>query len=362
LHQPQNPAIEGIENFGGRAFHSARWEHDYDFTGKTVAVVGTGPSAVQFVPVLAGQVKQLVLYQRSPGWCIPKFDRAYTAPERWLLRNVPLVHDLDRGRVFWFIEYLASALQNKSRINFLSKAIFGISSKLLLRLQVRSAALRAKLTPDSPVGCKRTLLSNEWLRTLARPNVEVVTEAITGATATGLCSADGQERKVDAIVYGTGFASTRFLSPMRISGIGGATLDDCWEHRAAAYLGVTVSGFPNLFIVYGPNTNLGAGSIIYMLERQQQYIAQAVKLLRERGLRYLDVRPEAQDAFIREVDERSGSLAYTAGCQNWYLTNGLNTNNWVGYMNEYGRRLRHFREADYRVVAAVPAGEVGATA
>jgi cation diffusion facilitator CzcD-associated flavoprotein CzcO len=354
LHQPQIPVIAGIERFVGRAFHSARWQHDFDFHGKTAAVVGTGPSAVQLVPELAKQVKKLYVFQRSPGWCIPKYDRPYTRFERFLLTRIPQLHSLDRGKMFWLIEYLASALQPKSRINSLAKAIFKYGSRLLMRLQVKDAALRQKLTPDYPLGCKRTLLSNEWLATLAAPNVEVVTAPIASATPSGLATTDGKAYAVDALVYGTGFEATQFLAPMRITGLDQRTLDERWQKGAEAYLGMCVSGFPNLFIVYGPNTNLGAGSIIFMLECQQKYIVQAVKLMRDKGLASIDVLSQAERAFTDDIQARSRGSVYEAGCHSWYLTaDGRNSNNWIGYMTDYKRAVRTLETAHFLLTPRV---------
>ena len=355
LHQPQIPKLKGIEQFAGRAFHSARWEHDYDFKARRVAVIGTGPSSVQFVPELAKQVSQMFVFQRSPGWCIPKFDRKFNAFERMLLKVFPPLHDLDRSRIFWWFEYLSSALQQKSRINGPSKFIFKVSSWLLMKLQVKNPALKAKLTPDYPVGCKRVLLSNEWLPALAAPNVEVVTEGIAEVTETGIRTNDGKLHQVDAIVYGTGFEATEFLAPMRVQGLEGATLNERWKHGAEAYLGMAVTGFPNLFIVYGPNTNLGAGSIIYMLERQQEYIVQAVRLLKEKSLCYLDVLPKVQREYTDWLQSRNKDSVFEAGCHNWYITaDGRNTVNWIGYMTEYARRVRRLDTAHYRLAPAAP--------
>ena len=350
LHQPQIPRIPGLEQFRGRAFHSARWDHGFDFKGKTVAVIGTGPSAVQLVPELARQVKKLHLFQRSPGWCVPKFDRPYSRFERKLLDTVPLLHDIDRTRIFWGFEFLATALLRRPLIGTAAKAVLRLSAEVLTRLQVRDKALRAKLTPDYPMGCKRTLLSNDWLRTLAQPQVEVVTEAAAEITPTGIRSADGTLREVDAIVWGTGFASTEFLAPMDFRGREGRSLRERWKGGAEAYLGMAVSGFPNFYVVYGPNTNLGAGSIIYMLEKQTRYIAQAAALLRQRNLASLEVRADVQHAYNVRLQQRSRDTVFEAGCHSWYLTeDGRNTNTWVGTMSEYGRATRRPELAHYHL-------------
>ncbi|MGQ0621571.1 MAG: flavin-containing monooxygenase [Panacagrimonas sp.] len=349
LNRPQIPDIPGLAGFKGRAFHSARWEHDYDFTAKRVAVLGTGPSAVQFVPEIAERVASLHLYQRSPGWCLPKFDRAYSKFERRLITALPFLHDLDRWRIYWWYEFLSSALQNTSRLKGLSRRVLKAAASLLMRAQVKDPRLRARLTPDTPLGCKRILLSNDWLKALDRPNVEVLTAAVTDITPTGVRSADGAHREVDAIVFGTGFAATQFLAPMDFVGVGGASLRERWKDGASGYLGLAVSGFPNLFMLYGPNTNLGAGSIIYMLERQQRYLARLLGEMRRRRLAAVEVAREPEQAFAAEVAQRNQGLVYLGGCNSWYLTQGRNTNNWVGYMSEYGQRLREPRLEHFRL-------------
>jgi cation diffusion facilitator CzcD-associated flavoprotein CzcO len=353
LHQPQIPQLPGLERFQGRSFHSARWDHSYDFKGKTVAVIGTGPSAVQLVPEIAKEVKELHLYQRSPGWCVPKFDRPYRRWERKLIERLPLLHDLDRWRAFWGFEFFNAALLRRPLLGAAAKYFLRGGSAVLMQLQVRDRKLRRQLTPDYPMGCKRTLLSNDWLRTLAQPHVEVVSEGVREVTADGIVAADGKLRPVDAIVFGTGFASTEFLAPMEIRGRGGRSLRERWRQGAEAHLGMSVNGFPNLFVVYGPNTNLGAGSIIYMLERQARYIAQAVRLLRDRALRSIEVRVDVQHAFNAMLQQRNKRTVFESGCHSWYLTaDGRNTNTWVGYMVEYGRLTRRLDPAHFHLAPA----------
>ena len=356
LHRPAYPDIPGMERFAGCAFHSARWNHRYDFSGKRVAVIGSGASAVQFVPEIAGLAQRLYLFQRSPGWCIPKFDRRFNALERWLLDRAPVVYDIDRRRIFWLIEFLASSMVTRGILRWMADGVLKLLARVLLRIQVRDPALRRKLTPDFPIGCKRTLLSNDWLPALARPTTEVVTEAIAEVTAGGVRTADGKLHEVDAIVYGTGFAASQFLAPMDLKGRQGQSLRALWRGGAEAYLGTGVAGFPNFFMMYGPNTNLGAGSIIYMLEAQARYITQCVELLRRQALRSIEVRAETQQAYNEELRGRNRSTTYESGCHSWYIgPDGRNTNNWVGYMSEYGRRLRQVRPEDY-VLEPAPAG------
>ena len=352
LHRPAYPNVPGLDRFQGRAFHSARWEHDYDFAGKTVASIGTGPSAIQYVPELAKVARQLHVFQRSPAWCVHKVDRAYTRPEKWLLTHWPWTHTLDRIRIFWYVEFVASVVQKRSLFHWFSNGLVRCVHWLLLRLHVKDPALRRKLTPTFPVGCKRLLFSNDWFKTLVQPNVELVTDAISEITETGVRTADGRHRAVDAIVYGTGFTATQFLAPMDFRGKGGVSLRERWRGGAEAYLGVAVADFPNFFMLYGPNTNLGIGTIIYMLERQQRYVVQCLQLIRDRNLRYLDVQPGVQRAFNEELRRRSAQLVYFGGCNSWYLHDGKNTQNWVGYMTEYGRRLRAPQLADYQLAPA----------
>ncbi|HKY91679.1 MAG TPA: NAD(P)/FAD-dependent oxidoreductase [Nevskiaceae bacterium] len=350
LHRPQIPDLPGIDSFQGRAFHSARWDHDFDMKGRKVAVVGTGASAVQFVPEIAKDVEKLTVFQRTAGWCVPKFDRRYSRFERWLLTNVPFLHDLDRLRIFWWVEYLFTAWRKDSFLRPTSLAIGRTGAKLLMRLQVKDPKLREKLTPNFPLGCKRLLLSNDWLAALARPNVEVVTEAIASITPTGVKTADGREHAVDAIVYGTGFEATKFLAPMDLKGIGGASLQQQWAHGAQAYLGVGVSGFPNFYVLYGPNTNLGAGSIIFMLERQQRFVTKLVQKLKRESLAALDVKADAQKRYNDFLQSKNPDFVYEDGCNSWYLTEGRNTNNWLGYMWEYDRLLDKPRFEDFVAV------------
>jgi cation diffusion facilitator CzcD-associated flavoprotein CzcO len=352
LHRPRIPDVPGRDRFLGRAFHSARWEHDYDFSGKTVGVIGTGASAVQFVPEIARQVRQLHVFQRSPGWCIPKYDKPFAAWQRKLLDRLPFIHDLDRWRNFWMFEFVLSAMIDSRVFKRAAELYLKCAAHLLLRRQVKDPELRRKLTPDYPVGCKRTLLSTDWLPTLARPNVELVTDEIREITTTGVVTAEGRERRVDAIVWGTGFAATEFLAPMELRGLDGRSLRERWRDGAEAYLGVAVSGFPNLLILYGPNTNCGACSIIYMLERQSRYAVRCIQALQARGLRYLDVKPEAEAACVDELRRRNKRTAYESGCHSWYIdAQGRNTNNWVGHTSEYGRLLRRLRLDDYHLAA-----------
>jgi cation diffusion facilitator CzcD-associated flavoprotein CzcO len=312
---------------------------------------------VQFVPEIAKTVKQLHVYQRSPGWVIPKFERVFSRFERGLLDRFPFIHDLDRFRIFWLYEWVGAAFFSRSWVAWTSRVFTKFLFRLLLLIQVRNPRLRKTLTPDFPIGCKRTLLSNDWLPALARPNVEVVTNSITQVTPDGVVDAAGRERKVDAIIYGTGFEASQFLAPMKIRGRHGQRLDEVWKNGAEAFLGLTVSGFPNFFMQYGPNTNIGGGSIIYMLEAQSRYVVQCIERLRDSSLRYMDVRADVQRAFNEWIREKSRHSSYEGGCHSWYTTaDGRNVNNWVDTMTRFAKATREVKLSDYELVSAeIPA-------
>ncbi|CAA0093542.1 Baeyer-Villiger monooxygenase [Zhongshania aliphaticivorans] len=335
LHRPSIPNIPGQDKFKGTSFHSATWNHDFDMSGKQVAVIGTGASAVQFVPEIAKRVEKLHVFQRSPGWVGPKVEKAFSGWQRWLLDHIPLIHDIDRLRIFLLTEALGYAYRGHRW----AERLLTVMSKLQLRIQVKDPDLRARLTPDYPIGCKRLLLTTEWLRALTRQNVNVVTEGITEITAEGVRGEDGVLHKVDAIVYGTGFAATEFLAPMQVTGKNGELLHERWAKGANAYLGMAVSGFPNFFTLYGPNSNLGSGSIVYMLERQQRYLAKLLIDRRDRSWDVIDVQEKHHLKFNEEIRKRSEGSTFEGDCQSWYKTaEGVNTNNWVGSMCEYSRR------------------------
>ncbi len=301
LNRPAWAKLPGLERFEGKQFHSARWDHGYPLEGRTVAVIGTGASAIQFVPQLAPRVKQLFLYQRSAPYVLPKPDRAYGRAAQALFSRLPAAQTVSRWWTYWYSESRVLAFDGPAWIRGLLERSFHRH----LERCVPDPRLREALTPTDPIGCKRVLLSNDYYPALTRPNVEVVTEAIREVTPHGLVTADGRERQVDALIHGTGFQATGFLAPMRITGRGGRELNEAWREGAEAYLGVTVSGFPNLFLLYGPNTNLGHNSIVFMLESQVRYVLACLRVLRERNLRFLDVRPPAAPAGTRRPRART---------------------------------------------------------
>jgi cation diffusion facilitator CzcD-associated flavoprotein CzcO len=346
LSRPAWPRIPGLDSFKGRAFHSAEWDHSYDVRGKRIAVIGTGASAVQFVPEIARDAAQLHVFQRSAPYVVEKRDKEYPRWERRLFRRLPAVQALDRLYMWMVFETFIAAFTHVPPLRGELRRRF----RKQLERQVESPELRAQLTPDYEIGCKRVLISNDWYPALQRPNVELVTAAVTEVVPDGVVTPDGRTREVDAIVCGTGFSTVDFLAPMEVSGLGGRDLNEAWRDGPDAYLGLTISGFPNLFVLYGPNTNLGSGSIVYMLESQIAYVLDAVERLGESGGRWLDVRPEAQARASRAVQRRlTTSVWNTGGCTNWYVHGGRNTNNWPGYMLEYRLRTRRLRPRDYRL-------------
>jgi cation diffusion facilitator CzcD-associated flavoprotein CzcO len=347
LNKPDTPTLPGLGQFGGQVFHSSHWDHGYDLAGKRVAVIGTGASAIQIVPTIASQVGQLHLFQRTAPWVMPRFDRAYAAWERRLLRVVPAWRWLVRKAIYWRLELFGCALLQDG----LARRLFEKLGRWHLRRQVADPALRARLTPDYRLGCKRVLLSDDYYPSLQRANVEVVTDAVTEITARGVRSADGAERPVDAIVFATGFKATEFLTPMRVYNAREEELSARWRSGAASYLGIEVAGFPNLFLLVGPNTGLGHNSIIFMIEAQVHYVMECLKALRARGARSAEVNTAAQAAYSDEVQQRLQGTAWLAGCRSWYLSaDGRNFTMWPGFTVEYWRRTRHFDPAlhDFR--------------
>jgi cation diffusion facilitator CzcD-associated flavoprotein CzcO len=349
LTRPATPPIEGLEDFGGPAFHSAEWDHDVDLSGRRVAVIGTGASAIQFIPAIAPEVSQLTIYQRSAPWILPKSDREYPAWERRIFERFPARVAASRLGLFLFFEYGTYGFTGQRWVMAPMRRI----ADLTRQRELSDPDLRAKATPDYEIGCKRILFTSDWYSTLSRPNVDLVTGRVERITPGGVVGGDGVEREADVIVFGTGFQSHNFVAPMDIHGLDGQELNAVWAGRPEAYLGTTISGFPNMFVLYGPNTNHGSGSVPYLLESQFSYVLDAIGRLRDGGFRSIDLRPEVQERWSREMAERSARTVWmSGGCTNWYLNDaGENTNNWPGPWLEYRRRTRRINPGDYRVTA-----------
>ncbi len=344
LNRPTCPSLPGIERFQGVAFHSARWPHDLDLTGKRVAVIGTGASAIQFVPQIQPKVAQLSLFQRSAAYVLAKPDRAYRPWELAALRRWPWLLRIDR--TLKYLQHEARALAFVSWPGLMR--VFAWRFRRHLARAMPDAEKRTLLQPDYPMGCKRILISNDYYPALAQANVQIVAAGIREVRERSILAADGREFSCDVLIYGTGFASTEFLAPMRISGLAGAQLSRHWQGGAEAYKGIGVSGFPNLFILYGPNTNLGHNSIIYMLESQFRYVLGCMRILQRQGLRYLDVKPGAQRRFNQRLQASMQQTIWDQGCSSWYKTaSGKHTNNWPGYTFTYRLLTRAPELKDY---------------
>jgi cation diffusion facilitator CzcD-associated flavoprotein CzcO len=344
LHQPAAPRLEG--KFEGHTFHSARWDHDYDLHGKRVAVIGTGASAVQFVPEVAKEASRLLVFQRTGNWFLPRKNRPYPPWLRWIFAHVPGVEAFRRRFIYYYAESLTLMIRHPrtwGRIGWARSAAF-------MRWQLRDPGLRQKVWPDYTFGCKRILFSSWFLPTLARDNVELVADPIARLSEGGVVTADGVERDVDCIIHGTGFRTTEFMFPMEITGAGGRSLRDAWTAGAHAHLGISVPGFPSLFLVYGPNTNTSGGSIITYEEAQASYIRQALEQVRARRAAAIEVRPDVESASDQEVQARFDGTAWTE-CNSWYRDeHGRIVTNWPGYMRDYEQRTRTFDPAEYRFV------------
>ncbi len=329
LHVPNTPQLKG--EFKGDAFHSAQWNHQVDLTGKKVAVVGSAASALQLIPEVAKIAQQVFVLQRSPNWVLPKQDRPYAKWEQWLSDRVPMITKLYRFGLWFKGEFL---LFNAINGNRFTQWLLGVWSKSYLKKTITDEALRAKLTPDYPVGAKRILFSDNYYTALARDNVELLTEPIESLTANGIRCVGRDDIEVDVIVYATGFVTNPFLSQIEVIGVDGRPLADHWKAGAQAYLGLSTHGFPNLHFMYGPNTNLGHNSILVMLEAQAKAIVKLVKPNR------VEVKHEVETAYNEEIQQRLSAMAFSSIGESWYQVDGRVTNNWAGRTIEYRRRLR----------------------
>ncbi len=348
LSEPAIPAIPGLDRFTGTLFHSARWNHSHDLTGEQVAVIGTGASAIQFVPRIQPQVGQLLLFQRTPPWVLPRLDRPISKRQRALFRALPIVQRLARDRIYWQREMLVLAFTSRPQLMQRAEQI----ALRHLEAHIDDPGLRSRLIPSYRMGCKRILLSDDFYPALNQANVEVVTERIQEVRAASVVTAEGVEREVDTIILATGFHVTDMPAAHYVHGRGGQTLADAWRDGPQAYLGTTIAGFPNLFLMIGPNTGLGHTSMVFMIESQIAYILDCLRRMNRRRLQTVEVRPEAQATFTEEVQHRMRGTVWTSGCASWYLdAKGHNTTLWPGYTWQYRRRTRRFNLADYALTS-----------
>ncbi len=356
LSEPKLPEIEGIDSFAGEIFHSARWNHDYDLTGKRVAVIGTGASSIQIVPEIAKQVAHLDVYQRTAPWVMPRNDRPYSAIERFGFRHVPLMQRAYRTGIYWGREcFVPGFTVNPKLAAPAKKMALGNIEK-----GISDPALRAAVTPHFQIGCKRILISNDYYPALDRPDVDLVNDGIARITPTGIVTADPEtgeavEREVDAIVVATGFHTTEQPIAQHIKGRDGRTLADAWrEHGQAAYKGTTIAGFPNLFQIVGPNTGLGHSSMVFIIESQIAYIVSALQQMGQQEIATVEPTPAAQQAWNDDVQRRMQRTVWnTGGCASWYLdSHGRNTTLWPRTTFAFRRLLNSFDLEQYVVTSA----------
>jgi cation diffusion facilitator CzcD-associated flavoprotein CzcO len=347
LSEPTAPPIPGLDRFGGTVFHTASWDHGHDLTGERVALIGTGATAIQIGPRIRPQVARLHVFQRTPGWVLPHLDRPIPRRLRRLYARAPAIQRLARRGVYALREAIAAAMTHYQRLLWL----FELVARAQLRVQVRDPVMRRQLTPRYDIGCKRVLLSNEWYPMLVAPNAELVTAPIAEVRERSIVTADGMERPIDSIILATGFRPTDPPIAHQLRGAGGRLLAEVWKGSPQAYVGTSISGFPNLFLLYGPNLNLGHSSIVYMLESQIHYVLQAIALLRRGDVKALDVRPAVQRAYNEDITRRLSATVWNAGgCASWYLdANGRNSTMWPDYTFRYRRRVDRFDVADYDV-------------
>ncbi|HEX2127639.1 MAG TPA: NAD(P)/FAD-dependent oxidoreductase [Solirubrobacterales bacterium] len=344
LSVPKVARIPGLDRFEGPAFHTAEWRHDVELDGKRVGVVGTGCSAIQVVPAIQPRVAKLDVYQRSPGWTIPKMDFAYRERTKRLFERFPVVQRIDRALIFGFMDLGAAGMTRHPAI----LAPFRAIARRQINKAIDDPELRAKVTPTDELGCKRLMLTDEWYPTLTKENVELVTDPIAEVTASGLRTSDGRERPTDVLVLATGFESHGFVAPMRVTGVDGRELAEEWDPAPHAYLGLSVPGFPNMFLLYGPNTNGGTGSVIHTVECGVTHVIEALRELDRHHARRIEVERAAADAFDRELREALAGTVWHSGCTSWYVDeNGNDPSQWPWLWSTYRRRTQRLAPGAY---------------
>ncbi|RKS76843.1 cation diffusion facilitator CzcD-associated flavoprotein CzcO [Actinomadura pelletieri DSM 43383] len=345
LHVPSVPELPGAERFRGKAFHSAEWDHSYDLTGKRVAVIGTGASAVQFVPRVVKQAGDVVVFQRTPPWVQPRPDGPISERLRRTFRLVPGTARAFRAGVYWALEARGIGFTVDPRL-------FGSQERLArrhLEKQVADPELRAKLTPDYGIGCKRILLSSDYYPALTRPHVELETSGIAEVRENSIVTVDGREHEVDCVIYGTGFKVTKTLTDLRVTGRGGVKLQEIWANGIEAHRGTTIPGLPNFFMLLGPNTGLGHTSVVFMIEVQIRHVMSCLRLLRDRGADTIEPRPEVSRRYNDRLQRRLRRAVWNAGgCDSWYLDDqGVNRTVWPGPSFEFWATVRRARPKEY---------------
>ena len=362
LNRPKVPEFKGANSFKGRIFHSAQWQHDAPIDGKKVAVIGNGPSAAQFIPEVAKTAGELTVFQRSPCHVVPRNDEEYSRFAKFMF-NIPVFRKMYRGLLYWAIEKNFTVFNEVKNARFLIK-LFNLPGDLTKIVddhfdeQVQDQALKKILKPDYAVGCKRVVISDDYYPALQRDNVRVETAGIDCITAKGIKTADGKEHGFDTIIYGTGFASTDFLAPLDVKGTNGADLNRAWKDGAEAYLGITMPDFPNFFMLYGPNTNLGHNSIIYMIECQVTYILDCLDKLAQNDAASMNLKQSAMAEYADFLKARMDTSVFVRECNSWYKNDsGKVTNNWPEFTYVYQEATKQAKDYDYEFVALPKAAE-----
>jgi cation diffusion facilitator CzcD-associated flavoprotein CzcO len=350
FNRPSFPSFPGLETFDGKSFHSSQWDHAYDLTGKNVAVIGTGASAIQIIPEIAPLVKHLTIFQRTPAWVTPRKDRKITAEERRRFKRFPFLLKLQREAIYWFNEFLGLGFTGNERINRIMRYV---ALRRLTR-HVKDPETRRKLTPHYKIGCKRILKSDDYYKTFNRQNVTLVTDSIGRFTPEGIVAA-GKEHPFDAVIFATGFVAADVELYMKVIGLNGENLIDRWKVTGAeAYLGTTVAGYPNLCFILGPNTGLGSNSVVHMMESQMNYIMQYVQFLEKTGEgAYLDLKPDVQEEYNKALQKQFGGTVWSSGCKSWYINRtGKNTTLFPRLATTFRRLTKKFDPSVYRLCFA----------
>ncbi|GAC1326593.1 MAG: NAD(P)/FAD-dependent oxidoreductase [Thermoleophilaceae bacterium] len=357
LTEPKLPEIPGLESFRGHTFHSARWDHDHDLSGKRVASIGTGASAIQFVPSIQPAVEVLHVFQRTAPWIAPHSNRRVTGFERRLYRALPGLQRIVRAGIYASRELLVLGFVKQPRLMAVVEAV----ARRHMRRQLPDPRLREQVTPDYRIGCKRILPSNDWYPALARDNVQLVTSGIREVREGSIVDGDGAEREVDTIIFGTGFEVADMPFAKQVRGREGQRLDEVWRGSPRAHLGTTVPGFPNFFMLLGPNTGLGHTSVVYMIESQITYVLDALRAMRTRGAAALEVREEAAERFNSEIEKQLEGTVWNTGCASWYLDDtGRNGTLWPDWTWRFRQRTARFDEASYELRSAPATADVAA--
>jgi cation diffusion facilitator CzcD-associated flavoprotein CzcO len=342
------PDIRGIDTYRGRKIHSARWDHDYDFGGKRVAVIGTGASAIQIIPELVKQAEFVKVFQRTPGWVLPRWDIATPPVVQTVFTKVPAAQQLARQALFWGHEASATALVWNTPLTSLVARL----GRLHLHRQVKDPWLRRQLTPDFAPGCKRMLVSSDYYPALQRDNCKLIDWPIATLSPAGIRTSDGVEHHLDCIVFATGYDVHLTGPPFPVTGLGGRSLNAEWANGAQAYKSASAHGYPNLFFMTGPNSGPGHNSLLVYIEGQLDYAVRGITTILDNDLRYLDVRKDVQRRYNKRIQRRLTKTTWMSGCRSWYLTkDGFNASMYPGFATQYLRQMRDFRFADYEAVA-----------